>query len=124
NSKFTNIALQGHDRTHVIGRMKVAQTEMIVDEIKTTIPVHQTILENRKFVQGDYHVQFLDSMLSGWKPPAETTPDKIAAIFLTIRRKMVTVPTLNLQTSDRRSRWRSSLEEPNVGKRALYVEGL
>ena len=124
DSLVAKLAVQGLDRTEVIGRMKVALTEMIVDGIKTTIPVHQTILENRKFVQGDYHVQFLDSMLSGWKPQAETTPDKIAAIFLTIRRKMVTVPTLNLQTSDRRSRWRSSLEESNVGKRALYVEGL
>jgi len=97
---------------------------MVLDGIKTTIPVHQTILENRKFVQGDYHVQFLDSMLSGWKPQAKTTPDEIGAIFLAIRRTMVTTPTVNLQSIDRRSRWRTSLEEPNVGQQALYVEGL
>ncbi len=104
--------------------MKVALTEMVLDGIKTTIPVHQTILENRKFVQGNYHVQFLDSLLSGWEPRAEATPDEIAAVFLAIRRMMVTAPTLNLQTIDRRSRWRSSLEGPRVGKQALYVEGL
>src|SRR5256885_6769512 len=77
DSLVAKVAVQGLDRTEVIGRMKVALTEMIVDGIKTTIPVHQTILENRKFVQGDYHVQFLDSMLSGWKPQAKTTPDEI-----------------------------------------------
>ena len=104
--------------------MKVALTEMIVDGIKTTIPVHQTILEDRKFLQGNYHAQFLDSLLSGWKPQGEIAPDEIAAVFLAIRRKMVTAPTLNLQTTDRRSRWRSILEETKVGKQALYVEGL
>src|SRR5437660_6990 len=124
DSLVAKVAVQGLDRTEVIGRMKVALTEMIVDGIKTTIPVHQTILEDRKFLQGNYHAQFLDSLLSGWKPQGEIAPDEIAAVFLAIRRKMVTAPTLNLQTSDRRSRWRSSLEEPNVGKRALYVEGL
>jgi len=124
DSLVAKLAVQGLDRTEVIGRMKVALTEMVVDGIKTTIPVHQTILEDRKFLQGNYHVQFLDSLLSGWKPHGETTPDEIAAVFLAIRRKMVTAPTLNLQTIDRRSRWRSGLEEPKVGKQALYVEGL
>ncbi len=124
DSLVAKVAVQGLDRTQVIGRMKVALTEMVVDGIRTTIPVHQTILEDRKFLQGNYHVQFLDSLLSGWKPQAETTPDEIAAVFLAIRRTIVTAPTLNLQTSDRRSRWRSILEETKVGKQALYVEGL
>ncbi len=124
DSLVAKLAVQGLSRTEVIGRMKVALTEMIVDGIKTTIPVHRTILEDRKFVKGDYHAQFLDSMLSGWKPQAETTPDEIAAIFLAIKRTMVTTPTVNLQTIDRRSRWRTSLEDPKVGKQALYVEGL
>src|SRR5436853_538196 len=124
DSLVAKVAVQGLDRAEVIGRMKVALTEMIVDGIKTTIPVHQTILEDRKFLQGNYHAQFLDSLLSGWKPQGEIAPDEIAAVFLAIRRKMVTAPTLNLQTTDRRSRWRSILEETKVGKQALYVEGL
>src|SRR5881296_1798235 len=62
DSLVAKLAVQGLGRTEVIGRMKVALTEMIVDGIKTTIPVHQTILEDRKFLQGNYHVQFLDSL--------------------------------------------------------------
>src|SRR2546428_3244549 len=124
DSLVAKVAAQGLDRTEVIGRMKVALTEMVVDGIKTTIPVHQTILEHKKFLQDNYHAQFLDSLLSRWKPPGEIAPDEIAAVFLAIRRKMVTAPTLNLQTTDRRSRWRSILEETKVGKQALYVEGL
>jgi len=124
DSLIAKLAVQGLDRTEVIGRMKVALNEMVIAGIKTTVPIHQTILEESKFLQGNYHAQFLDRMLSGWKQRAETTPEEIAAVFLAIRNTTVTAPTLNLQTINRRSRWRSSLEEPQVGKEALYVEGL
>jgi acetyl/propionyl-CoA carboxylase alpha subunit len=124
DSLVAKVAVQGLDRTEVIGRMKVALTEMVVDGIKTTIPVHQTILGNRKFLQGNYHVQFLDRILSGWEPPAETTPDEIAAIFLAIRRAMIATPTFRRQSINPRSNWRSSLEDQRLGKQALYVEGL
>ena len=124
DSLIAKLAVQGLDRTEVIGRMKVALNEMVIAGIKTTVPIHQTILEESKFLQGNYHAQFLDRMLSGWKQRAETTPEEIAAVFLAIRNTTVTAPTLNLQTINRRSRWRSSLEEPQVGKQALYVEGL
>src|SRR5438132_1968782 len=52
DSLVAKVAVLGLDRAEVIGRMKVALTEMIVDGIKTTIPVHQTILEGRKYRLG------------------------------------------------------------------------
>src|SRR3989442_6833330 len=124
DSLIAKLAVQGLDRTEVIGRMKVALNEMVIAGIKTTVPIHQTILEESKFLQGNYHAQFLDRMLSGWKQRPETTPEQIAGVFLAIRNTTVTAPTLNLQTINRRSRWRSSLQEPHVAKQALYVEGL
>jgi acetyl-CoA carboxylase biotin carboxylase subunit len=124
DSLVAKVAVQGLHRAEVIGRMKVALSEMVVDGIKTTIPVYQTILEDRKFLQGNYHVQYLDKMLSGWKPQAKNTPDEIAAVFLAIRRTMIAPQTLERKTIDRRSCWRSSLEEPQLRKQALYVEGL
>jgi acetyl-CoA carboxylase biotin carboxylase subunit len=124
DSLVAKVAVQGLDRTEVIGRMRVALTEMVVEGIKTIIPVHQTILEDKKFLQGNYHAQFLDKLLSGWKPPAETTPDEIAAIFLAIRQAIITPASLSPYTTDRRGPWRSSLVEPRLGKQALYVEGL
>src|SRR5713101_4400990 len=107
DSLVAKIATQGLDRTQAIERMRVALGETVVEGVKTTIPVHQTILENRNFLQGNYHVQFLDRMLSGWKPQAETTPDEIAAIFLAIRRATIASPTLRRQTINSRSSWRS-----------------
>lgn len=123
DSLVAKIATQGLDRTQVIERMKVALSETVVEGIRTTIPVHQTILENRKFLQGDYHVQFLDKILSGWKAPMETTPEEIAAIFLAINRTVNAEPTAKPLVSVRNP-WRSRIDEPPVGKQPLYIEGL
>src|SRR5438034_1881533 len=124
DSLVAKVAAQGLDRIEVIERMKVALGETVVAGIKTTIPIHQTILEDKRFREGDYHAQFLDKMLSGWRPKAETTADEIAAVFLAIRRAIVAAPTLNHPNTSPRSPWRSRLEEPQLGRQALYVEGL
>ena len=124
DSLVAKIAAQGLNRTQVIERMRVALSEMVVEGIKTTIPVHQTILENRNFLQGNYHVQFLDKMLSGWEPQAEITPDEIAAAFLAIKGAINATPPFRPKVTDRRSRWQSRIQEPQLGKQPLYVEGL
>ena len=124
DSLVAKIATQGPDRTVVIGRMRVALSETVVDGIKTTIPVHQTILENRSFLQGNYHIEFLDKMLSGWKLQAEITSEEIAAVFLAMKRTGPIAPILRGQTIGGRGRWRSTIEEPRLGKQPLYVEGL
>jgi acetyl-CoA carboxylase biotin carboxylase subunit len=124
DSLVAKIATQGLDRAEVIERMKVALSETVVEGVKTTIPVHQKVLEDRQFLHGNYHVQFLDNMLSGWKPQPETRPQEIAAIFLAIKLTMGSASTLRSETSDRRSRWRSGFEEPQLGRQALFVEGL
>ena len=123
DSLVAKIATQGLDRTQVIERMKVALCETVVEGIQTTIPVHQTILENRKFLQGNYHVQFLDKILSGWKAPLKTTPEEIAAVFLAINRTVSAEPTAKPLVSVRNP-WRSRIHEPPVGKQPLYIEGL
>src|SRR5712664_728027 len=123
DSLVAKIATQGLDRTEVIERMRVALSETVVEGVKTTILVHQTILENRNFLQGNYHVQFLDKMLSGWKRQAEMTPDEIAAVFLAIKRTIVVAPPFRTET-EQRSRWRSRVQDPQRGKQRLFVEGL
>jgi len=123
DSLVAKIATQGLDRTQAIERMRVALGETVVEGVKTTIPVHQTILENKNFLQGNYHVQFLDKRLSGWKRQAEMTPVEIAAVFLAIKRTIVAAPPFRTET-EQRSRWRSRVQEPQLGKQPLYVEGL
>jgi len=124
DSLIAKIAVQGLDRMEVIGRMKVALSETIVEGVRTTIPVHQALLEDREFLQGKYHVQFMDKMLFGWKPQLKTASEEIAAIFLAMKRTMDTAPSLNAQKTETGSRWRSSIEEQQSGKQALFLEGL
>src|SRR6266496_3726358 len=93
DSLVAKVAAQGLDRIEVIERMKVALGETVVAGIKTTIPIHQTILEDRRFLEGDYHAQCRDKMLSGWRLKAETTADEIVAVFLAIRRAIVAAPS-------------------------------
>ena len=121
---IAKIAVQGLDRSELIERMKVALSETVIEGVKTTIPVHQAILEDRKFLQGNYHVQFLDKMLSGWKPQLDTTPEEIAAVFLAIKQTRRSSLTPSPQKTLRGSPWRSGPEEPRLGKQALFVEGL
>jgi acetyl-CoA carboxylase, biotin carboxylase subunit len=124
DSLVAKVASQGLDRTEVIERMKVALGEMVVEGIKTTISVHQTILQDKRFLQGNYHAQFLDKLLSNWKPQTVATPDEIAALFLTIKRTADGARVLSSHTTPRRSSWRSGLQEPQLAKPALFVEGI
>jgi acetyl/propionyl-CoA carboxylase alpha subunit len=124
DSLVAKIAAQGLNRVEAIERMKVALTELVVEGVKTTIPVHQAILENREFVRGYYHAQFLDKMLSGWKPQAGATPEEIAAVFLALKRTMGSSSTFIPQKTEQQGRWRSRFEEPQLGRQALFVEGL
>lgn len=124
DSLVAKIATQGLDRTQVIERMRVALSETVVEGIKTTIPVHETILENRKFLQGNYHVQFLDKILSGWKADLETTPEEIAAVFLAINRTINADSQIKPLLGSGRNPWRPRIKEPPLGKQPLYIEGL
>src|SRR3989475_2740647 len=124
DSLVAKIAAQSLDRKEVIERMKVALGETVVEGVKTTIPVHQAILEDRKFVQGNYHVQSLDKLLSGWKPQLATTPEEIAAVYLAVKRSTGSASAPGLQKTNRPSQWRSGPEEPQPGKQALFVEGI
>ena len=40
--------------------MKRALDEYIIEGIKTTIPFHQQLLENEKFLSGDFTTKFMD----------------------------------------------------------------
>ena len=40
--------------------MKRALGEYIVGGIKTTIPFHQQLMENEKFLEGDFTTKFMD----------------------------------------------------------------
>ena len=55
----------GDTREQAIRRMRVALSEMVVDGIKTNIPLHQELLVDTHFVQGGTSIHYLEKKLAG-----------------------------------------------------------
>ncbi len=124
DSLVAKVAAHGRGRDEAIQRMRVALNELIVEGIKTTIPVHQTILEERRFLRGNYHAQYLDKMLAGWRPHPTLSSEEAATIFLAIKRLATPIRTESAEATPRITGWRRGLQQQQVAKPALYVEGV
>jgi acetyl-CoA carboxylase biotin carboxylase subunit len=124
DSLIAKVASHGRGRHEAIQIMRVALNEMVVEGIRTTIPVHQTILEERRFLQGNYHTQYLDKMLAGWRSHATLTSEEAATIFLAIKRSASAVRAESDGTTPRRNGWRGGWQKQQAGRPALYVEGV
>lgn len=61
DSLIAKLIVWGTDRPHAIQRGKRALEEFIVEGIKTTIPFHLKVLEDERFVSGEFDTHFLDS---------------------------------------------------------------
>jgi len=54
------LTVWGKDRKEVIGRMKAALNEFIIEGVKTTIPLHKAILCERDFQKGRISLSFIE----------------------------------------------------------------
>lgn len=126
DSLIAKIASQGRDRTDAIHRMRVALDETVVEGIKTTIPFHMMILEERRFQEGNYHTQLLDRIVSDWVPKIEVSPEQVASIYLAVEQARKRPMAQSLMQTARASDWKQSFwqETQQLGRPALYVEGL
>ena len=48
-------------RQEAINKMKRALDEFVIEGIKTTIPFHRKLMEDPKYISGDYTTKFMDS---------------------------------------------------------------
>ncbi len=60
DSLIAKLIVWGTDRDHAIARAKRAFEECTIEGIKTTIPFHQTVLDNEIFKSGIYDTSFID----------------------------------------------------------------
>ncbi|HQU03745.1 MAG TPA: acetyl-CoA carboxylase biotin carboxylase subunit [Acidocella sp.] len=63
DSLIAKLITFGKTREEAIARMKRALREFVIQGIKTTIPLHQRILENPEFVAGDYTIHWLEKFV-------------------------------------------------------------
>jgi acetyl/propionyl-CoA carboxylase alpha subunit len=57
---LAKLVVWGENRAHAIQRTRRALTEYRIAGIKTTIPLHQQILETTQFIAGQYHTRYLE----------------------------------------------------------------
>ena len=53
----------GEDRDSAIARMKTALSEMVIDGIKTNIPLQQSIMADAAFSDGGQNIHYLEKKL-------------------------------------------------------------
>jgi acetyl-CoA carboxylase biotin carboxylase subunit len=63
-SMIGTLIIHADTRAESIQRMRRALDEIVIEGVKTTVPLHRRILRNSYFVAGDYSTRFLDDLLS------------------------------------------------------------
>jgi acetyl-CoA carboxylase, biotin carboxylase subunit len=56
----------GSDRKSAVARMRQALAEMVVEGIKTNIPLQQRIMRDKVFVEAGHNIHYLESLLAEW----------------------------------------------------------
>ncbi|HTA81760.1 MAG TPA: acetyl-CoA carboxylase biotin carboxylase subunit [Bacteroidia bacterium] len=60
DSMIAKLITVAQSREEVIAKMKRALEEFVIEGIKTTIPFHLKLMENKRFLAGDYNTHFLE----------------------------------------------------------------
>ncbi len=64
DSLISKLIVYGRDRPEVLRRLKRALEEYVIAGPKTTIKLHQALIENDEFRAGDYSIKWLEQWLS------------------------------------------------------------
>jgi acetyl-CoA carboxylase biotin carboxylase subunit len=62
DSMIGKLIVVGKDRDEAVRKMSRALDEFIIEGIKTTIPFHQKIMTNKKFLSNNYDTSFIEKM--------------------------------------------------------------
>ncbi|MBS7530905.1 acetyl-CoA carboxylase biotin carboxylase subunit [Hazenella sp. IB182353] len=60
DSMIAKLIVWGKDRSEALARMSRALKEFAVEGVHTTIPFHEKLIQHPRFVEGDFHIQFLE----------------------------------------------------------------
>lgn len=64
DSMIAKIIAYGDDRATALARMRNALDEMVIDGIKTNIPLHQKLLRDEGFIEGGTNIHYLEKKLA------------------------------------------------------------
>jgi len=64
DSMIAKLIVWGHTREGALRRLRRALEEFVIDGMKTTIPLHQALLDDPEFQKGDYTIKWLEEWLA------------------------------------------------------------
>ncbi len=67
DSLIAKLIVQGKTREEALKRMERALEEFVIEGISTTIPLHQRIIKNEDFRNGNFDINFMDAFLENGK---------------------------------------------------------
>ncbi|HYQ92102.1 MAG TPA: acetyl-CoA carboxylase biotin carboxylase subunit, partial [Candidatus Competibacteraceae bacterium] len=63
DSLIGKLIAHGENRTTALARMRNALAEVVVEGIKTNIPLHRRILADTGFIEGGMNIHYLEHLL-------------------------------------------------------------
>jgi acetyl-CoA carboxylase biotin carboxylase subunit len=67
DSLISKVLTHGDTRDQAIARMRIALSEMVVEGIKTNIPLHQQLMNDPAFIEGQTSIHYLEEKLAADK---------------------------------------------------------
>jgi len=64
DSLISKLIVHGNTREEAIMRLRRALKEYIIEGVKTTLPLHEEITDNKAFITGKYDIRWLENYLS------------------------------------------------------------
>jgi acetyl-CoA carboxylase biotin carboxylase subunit len=61
---IAKLIVYGSSRERCIMRLRRALEEIVIDGVKTTIPLHQKLINEPDFLAGDYTIKWLEEWLA------------------------------------------------------------
>jgi acetyl/propionyl-CoA carboxylase alpha subunit len=100
------LASWGRNRAEAIQRMKVALEEIEISGVPTTIPLHHILMSDNRFIQGDFHTNYLNEMLPSMNSYVARL-EEFAVVAAAIGKTANPTRFPNQQTMSQGARWRA-----------------
>jgi acetyl-CoA carboxylase, biotin carboxylase subunit len=116
DSMIAKISVWGRDRAEAIARSRAALSETVLNGVKTNVPLHLQILENEKFLSGNYTTRLIGEDFHYKTPEPEEGEVKMAMIAAAVSAYGKEFQGAKWGHSEKSSRWRSIGREEALRK--------
>ena len=82
---ISKLVAWGKDRAEAIARMKRALAEYVVTGVKTTIPFHIRVMNNRHFIEGNFDTNFIDGVFFKEEEGRKLANEEVALVTAAIQ---------------------------------------